>query len=120
MKKEITDANISGQASQVEGNKAYAEFKNRKASENEQLAKKAEEIIVNVDPLKKILFTRKREWDSCNNEKDLVEGSWMNANFAYNMAYDEYKTKEKEILEEVMLFEYVVNMYEKNVNNPGQ
>lgn len=43
----------------------------------------------------------------------------MNANFAYNTAYGEYKTKEKEILDEVILFEYVVNMYEKNVNNPG-
>lgn len=119
IKATITAANVAGQKGQIEGNQAYAAFKNAKGSESEQLLKKAEEIIVNVKPLEKILFSRKREWESCNNEKDLVENSWMTANFAYNTAYGEYELKKKEILDEVLLFEYVVKMYEDNVNNAG-
>lgn len=45
------------------------------------MAKKAEEIVKNIPELKKILFARNREYDSCKNELDAVEGNWMTANF---------------------------------------
>lgn len=77
LKKEILESNSSGQQRQMEGNSAYAEFKIRKAGENQEMEEKAQEVLKNIPELKKILFGRKREWEACKGEQDLVEDSWM-------------------------------------------